>query len=61
MIENLHLEPFARRVRRFGREILLAVTLTLAALLFVLVALHNRAPETAAAIDPGAKPASEPF
>jgi hypothetical protein len=48
MIRKLQSGPFAERARRSVREIALAVALTLAALVFVVAALHRHAPETAA-------------
>jgi len=39
--------PFAERARRSMREIALAVVLTLAALVFLVAALHGHPPETA--------------
>jgi hypothetical protein len=50
----------ARRIRRSAREIILAVVLTLAAAAFVIAAVRGSTPETAAVIDPGAKPTNEP-
>jgi len=50
----------ARRVRRSAREIILAVVLTLAALAFVIAAIHGSTPETAAIIDAGTKSKTEP-
>jgi hypothetical protein len=50
----------ARRVRRSAREIILAVILTLAAVAFVIAAVSSSTPETAAVIDSGEKPRTEP-
>jgi hypothetical protein len=50
----------ARRIRRSAREIALAVVLTLAALAFVIAAIHGSTPETAAVIDADIKPGSKP-
>lgn len=50
---------FAHRIRRSRREIVLAVTLTLAALALVFVAVHGTE-ETAAVIEPPGKTASQP-
>jgi hypothetical protein len=48
MIRKLQSGPFAERARRSVREITLAVVLTLAALVFVVAALHGHGSETAA-------------
>lgn len=48
MMRKLQSGPFAERARRSVREITLAVVLTLAAVVFVVAALQNTSPETAA-------------
>lgn len=47
MIRKLQYGPFAERARRSAREIMLAVALTFAALMFVGTAFHRSTPETA--------------
>lgn len=47
MIRKLQSGPFAERARRSAREIVLAVALTCAALVFGVAALYRHAPETA--------------
>jgi hypothetical protein len=47
MPRKLQSGPFAERARRSVREIAIAVALTLAAVVFVISAIHGRAPETA--------------
>jgi hypothetical protein len=52
MIRKLQSGPFAERARRSAREIALAVVLTLAAVVFVVAAIHGHAPETASITTP---------
>jgi hypothetical protein len=52
--------PVAERARRSAHQIALAVALTLAALAFVVAALHGAGSETASVLDPPAKPQAEP-
>ncbi len=47
MPRKLQSGPFAERARRSVREIAIAIALTLAAVVFVIAAIHGRAPETA--------------
>ena len=48
-----------RRIKRSMREIVIAVVLTLAAVVFVIAAVHGSTPETAAVSD-SAKPETKP-
>ena len=52
MLRKLQSGPFAERARRSAREIAIAVALTLAALVFIVAAIHGRAPETASIATP---------
>ncbi len=52
MLRRLQSGPFAERARRSAREIALAVALTLAALVFVVAAIHGSGSETAAISTP---------
>ncbi len=54
MIRKLQSGPFAERARRSAREIVLAVVLTLAAVVFLVAAFHGHAPETASISPPQA-------
>jgi hypothetical protein len=52
MPRKLQSGPFAERARRSVREIAIAVVLTLAAVIFVIAAIHGSGPETASISPP---------
>mgnify|MGYP006948878016 CR=1 FL=1 len=59
MIRRYQSGPFVDRARRSAREIALALALTLAALVFVVAAVHRGAPETASIATPQVPPANQ--